>query len=167
MLGCDYTLSQVSYLAGELVGVISSASQASGHGGGPGLAFPCPPPSAPTCSGLDSLGTQSYLSLGQTTGVRSLVGLAMRGAGSCQSLLSPLSGRALEDSVNVAAPREMQREAGQSERGMPGPTFWPPDAPGSGETRVRLSELTHLPRAPPPPAPSQASHTTGLCEAPG
>lgn len=45
----------------------------------------------PHALGWVPLGHKGSLSLGQTTGVRGMVGLAMKGTRNCQELASPLS----------------------------------------------------------------------------
>lgn len=87
--------------------------------------------------------TQASLSLGQTTGVRGMVGLATGGAGSCQSL--PL--------LPLGKGTGGFRQRGCSERGSQrGREGWQGDArayilasssaAGPGETMVRLRKLT-------------------------
>lgn len=96
--------------------------------------------------------TKASLSLGQTTGVRGMGGLAMGETESCQEPASPPSWGGYWRILSTWPLGEKLREAGRSGRGTPGPIIPAScSATGSGEIRVRFSKLSHLPRIPLPP----------------
>lgn len=168
MLGCNQALSQVSDW-----GYVSCGSQARGHGGGPGLALPCPPPSAfHMLWAGSSWDTKASLSLGQTTGVRGMVGLATAGTGSCQEPASPPSWGGY-----WRIPSTWQGGVGGGARAylLASSLAAGPGRPGAGSVNSPIFQgacllpkaKQALPASPHPPGSgthSQANHTTGLCK---
>lgn len=154
MLGCDQALSQVSCLTG--VRFLWLPGQWPRWRPGVGFPLPCS-----KCIHMLWAGspwdTKASLSLGQTTGVRGMVGLATGGTGSCQEPASPPSWGGY-----CRIPSTWQGGVGGGCQGLDlgfQLSSW------VRETRVRFSQLTHLPRDLPPPKAKQrlpsSSHLLG------
>lgn len=80
-----------------------------------------------------------------------------------RACLSSLLGRVLEASVNVATRRETGRGRAEEEVATRTSSLASSAAAGSGETRGRLSQLTHHPRAPLPPGQASSAPPAFTC----